>query len=218
MAIRITQGSGQPFARQVNLRIPEFLIEYLDELAKDANELIDSDCTSYTGVSKYNRSDIARFLILMAIEAFSCSKKVDAWRISLPSGPPMEFVSSISINPPNPSRELTAILEESYKTRAAAEEKLKKFITSDYGYRNRYTREKFTINAVNESGNELFLYTDEYGREHGSYIRHIEYRGNFLPVIRHLFPLFMEFRSEGRHYPIEEYREDSIAGNNKIYP
>ena len=121
-------------------------------MVKEASELKEGSVT---------RSDLFRVLFFEVIK-----KKLyegAQWGITCPKDAYVDaFPQYQQEYWPNNNEMYRTMLAERYETKADAENRLKEFITSTYGYENGYQRRDFVILAFNEKGKRLPDELDPY--------------------------------------------------------
>ena len=142
----------------INFRIPESVVKLVDVIVKAANEehtITGSEGLPITRVSgSVTRSDVVRVLLLEMITKMLYENA--QWGITCPRNAYIdEFPQYEREDSPNNNEMYRRMLAERYITKSDAEQSLKEFITSSYGYENGYRRSDFAILAYNEEGDML---------------------------------------------------------------
>ena len=140
----------------IGFRAPDSVVKAVDAIVKEASEVPtirygESEVTRISG--SITRSDVIRVLVLEMITEVLFENA--QWRITCPNAFWDEFPHLEKREDKKNNEMYRRMIEERYPTKDDAEQSLKEFITSSYGYENGCRRSDFAILAFNEEGDIL---------------------------------------------------------------
>lgn len=142
----------------IGFRAPDSVVKAVDAIVKEASEIhtIKYGESAVTRISgSITRSDVIRVLVLEMITKALFENA--QWGITCPKNAFWDEFPDLEKREDNPKNNemYRRMIEERYPTKDDAEQSLKEFITSSYGYENGCRRSDFAILAFNEEGDIL---------------------------------------------------------------